>query len=152
MKLSTTRVCVRTMGRPARKVSVFGVLTMRRRWKGNVVTRRVHPTARTTTHAETIVGITWEAPRQAIPLMVVTVMGLRRMFAVPLVVHPLVARLPLVVMRGVVGDLPYSLPIGRIHHRLRRLVRVMEPAAGDSLPGPQPVVARRPEMPAVVYS
>ena len=152
MKLSTTRVCVRTMGRPARKVSVIGVLSMRRRWKGSVVTRRVPPTTRTTTHAETIVGITGSAPRQAIPLMAVTAMGLRRMLAVPLMVHPLVARLPFVVMHGVAGDLPYSLPIGRINHRLRRLVRVMEPAAGDNPPGLQPAVARRPEMPALVYS
>jgi len=72
---------------------------------------------------------------------------------VPLVAHPpLVVRLPLVVMRGVAGDLPHSLPIGRINHRLRPLVRVMEPAAGDNPPGLQPAVARRPEMPALVYS
>ena len=73
--------------------------------------------------------------------MVVAASGLRRVLVVPLAVH-LVVHLPLVLAPGVVGDLPHSVPIGRInHHPLRRLVRVMEPAAGDNPRGLQPAVA-----------
>ena len=138
MNLWTTRVCVRTMGKPARRVSVHGVLTTRSRRKGSVVIpRTVRPTPRTTTDDQIIGSIRVAA----------TATGLRRVFADPLAVD-LVAHLPLMSLVRVmelvaeVRDLPPGgLPIGRINHRLRPLIRVMELAAEDNPPGLRSAVA-----------
>jgi len=111
-----------------------------------VIPRRVRPTLRTTTNEQTVVVTAWvEVSRMA-----ATATGLRRrqrqcrvqshLFAIPLVVHLLTC--------GVADHLPPSLPTERTNHRLRPLVRGMELAVEDNLPGRRLVAAGRTEMPA----
>jgi hypothetical protein len=74
------------------------------------------------------------ASRMAAARMAATATGLQQMFAIPFVVH----LLPLTLMRGVVGHLLHSLPIGCTNHRLRPLVKGTGLAAEDNPPGLHP--------------